>query len=142
MAYIYEYPHAALTVDLAVFRKGSKGAEVLLIKRKNPPFAGCWALPGGFIDENERLIEAASRELEEETGLKDLPLTPGKVYDDPARDPRHRTISFVFSAQAPAGTEPYAGDDAERAAFFPLEQLPELAFDHSKILSDILDNQL
>ena len=136
MPYTYPYPRPMVTVDILLLRNGKSGDEVLLIQRKNPPFAGKWALPGGFIDENESLEDAARRELQEETGISGLPLTQLHAFGDPGRDPRGHTITIVYGAILPP-THPVklaAGDDARKAAWFALDQLPPLAFDHAKII--------
>src|SRR4051812_19679582 len=95
--YTYKFPRPALTVDCVIFGLGEKGEEpkVLFIERKNEPFKGMWAIPGGFIEMHETLIEAAARELEEETGLKNIPLTQCCVFDGIDRDPRERIITVV-----------------------------------------------
>lgn len=111
---------------------------IVLIQRKNPPYG--WALPGGFVDYGESLEQAAIREAQEETAL-DVTLT-GQLgaYSDPSRDPRHHTISVVFTATA-RGT-PRGGDDASLASVFPPRSLPgELAFDHARILRDYLERR-
>jgi 8-oxo-dGTP diphosphatase len=125
-----------VTVDILLLRKGKSSDEVLLIQRKNPPFADMWALPGGFVDENESLEDAAKRELREETGISDLPLQQLHAFGDPGRDPRGHTITIVYGAILPP-EHPVtlaAGDDARNADWFPLGQLPPLAFDHAKII--------
>ncbi|MBW1780977.1 MAG: NUDIX hydrolase [Deltaproteobacteria bacterium] len=111
--------------------KGNRG--IILIKRKNPPFG--WALPGGFVDYGESLESAAMREAEEETSLKVELLYQLGAYSDPARDPRHHTISVVFVGKATG--QPKAADDAVDIGIFDRDSLPDpLAFDHQKILSD------
>ena len=119
------------TVDVVIF----SGDHIVLIQRKNPPLG--WALPGGFIDEGEPAEVAAIREVQEETGLSiKLDHLLG-VYSDPARDPRHHTISVVYTARTT--DEPIAGDDAAEARIFPVDQLPEIiAFDHRLIIEDAL----
>lgn len=127
-----EFRNPTPTVDVLVYHP-ARG--VLLIERKNPP-AG-WALPGGFVDEGETVEAAAVRETREETGLEVALLQLLGVYSDPARDPRKHTMSTVFLGQAHDLDALAAGDDAGRAAFFPLEALPEaVAFDHRRILED------
>jgi 8-oxo-dGTP diphosphatase len=139
MSYTYEYPRPMLCVDIAIITTDTK--EILLIKRKNEPFQGSWALPGGFMDKEEALDKAAYRELEEETSVRNIELHRFKVYDEPKRDPRGRTISMVY-----IGTEwktkiiAKAGDDAVDVAFFSLKELPNLAFDHKKIVQEIINN--
>ncbi|MDP4291731.1 MAG: NUDIX hydrolase, partial [Bacteroidota bacterium] len=96
MAYTYEYPRPAVTADIVLFSRFENRDYVLLILRNNPPFQGCWALPGGFIDMDETLEESALRELAEETGLTGIRLKQFRTYGDPGRDPRHRTITVVY----------------------------------------------
>jgi ADP-ribose pyrophosphatase YjhB (NUDIX family) len=120
-----------LTVDAVVF--GAHGG-VLLIERKHEPPG--WALPGGFVDPGETLEEAVTRELAEETGLRALDVAQFHTYSEPHRDPRHHTVSTIFLVRAEG--ELRAGDDAVRAEFFPLGDLPfPIAFDHERILEDV-----
>ncbi len=126
-----QYRNPKLTVDGIVFEEG----KVLLVKRKREPFKGRWALPGGFVNYNERVEDAVVREVKEETNLEtEIDYLFG-VYSDPDRDPRGHTVSIVYVLKRRGGTL-RGGDDAEDARFFPLDELPELAFDHGKILSD------
>jgi 8-oxo-dGTP diphosphatase len=111
-----------------------KDNKILLIKRKNEPFKGKWALPGGFVEYGEKVEEAVLREFEEEVGIKARIKKLLGVYSDPARDPRGHIISIVFLLEAEG--EPKAGDDAADAKFFSLDKLPPLAFDHEKIIRD------
>jgi 8-oxo-dGTP diphosphatase len=136
--YTYNYPRPAVTSDIAVLRL-EEFPEILLIKRKEDPFQGKWALPGGFMNLEETLEEAARRELEEETGIKAGELIRFDTYDKPGRDPRGRTITqvFVLVWKKEMGI-PQAGDDAADLSWFPLTELPELAFDHSLILADVI----
>ena len=134
--YTYEYPRAALTVDAIVFVKERNSTFVLLIQRGKEPFLQQWALPGGFINLDETLEVACMRELEEETGLKVDHMTQFKTYDAINRDPRHRTISVVYQAELEEKKPVKGNDDAARAEWFSLDDLPELAFDHSEILDD------
>ncbi len=136
MPYTYKYPRPAVTVDAVVFRKGVTGDEVLLIRRGHPPFEGKWALPGGFVDMDETLEEAVKRELKEETGLELNNLRQVKAYSAVDRDPRHRTISIAFTGWAGNSQNAVAGDDASQAAWFPVNNLPPLAFDHDEIIKD------
>jgi 8-oxo-dGTP diphosphatase len=134
-AYTYEYPRPALTVDAVLVTREPR-PRVLLIRRKHDPFAGRWALPGGFVDENEPLAEAARRELREETGVNVPGLEPLHTAGDPGRDPRGWTVSVVFFARVDAETlKPKADDDAAEADWFPLDAPPEMAFDHADILA-------
>lgn len=121
------------TVDVVIH---VPGRGIVLVERRNPPHG--WALPGGFVDYGESCEEAAVREAREETGL-DVVLTGLLgVYSDPSRDPRHHTISVVYTAQAADPSRLCAGDDAASAEFFPLDALPLLAFDHGRIAGDFI----
>lgn len=131
--YTYQYPRPAVTTDAIVI---SKRKSVLLIERGREPFQGKWALPGGFIDMDESLEIACQRELKEETGLKVGELKQFKAYGAIDRDPRGRTISVLFYAFLDEEPVPLAGDDAANARWFPLDQLPELAFDHQQIIEE------
>ena len=131
--YTYKYPRPAVTVDTILI---SKQNSVLLIQRSDEPFKGKWALPGGFIELDESLETACHRELEEETGLKVKQLTQFKAYGAVDRDPRGRTISVIFYSFQDEESIPMAGDDAANAQWFPLSQLPELAFDHQLIIDE------
>lgn len=119
------------TVDIVLYRDGQ---GVLLIERRNPPQG--WALPGGFIDYGESAEQAAIREAFEETGLAVRLTGLLGVYSDPGRDPRFHTLSVAFIAVADVDQAPRAGDDAGNARFFPLDDLPDLAFDHRRIVDD------
>lgn len=134
--YCYRYPRPAVTVDMVVL---TDDGAVLLIKRKAEPFKECWALPGGFIDIDETLADAAARELEEETGLSGVELTQLRAFDRPDRDPRGRTIAVAFLARVSGRPEPRAGDDAADARWMRLDDLPPLAFDHDDIISHALN---
>ena len=130
----YDYPRPALTVDIVVATR-EEPPRVLLIRRKKDPFAGKWALPGGFVDENEPLATAARRELEEETGAKVSELEQLYTAGDPGRDPRGWTVSVVYLARVEKATRAKAADDAAEVGWFPLDDLPALAFDHAMILA-------
>jgi 8-oxo-dGTP diphosphatase len=126
-------PTPALTVDCVVF---DPRGRVLLIRRGNEPFKGCYALPGGFVDVGETVEEACRRELREETGLSVGDLLLVGVYSDPDRDPRGHTVSTVFLAQLTKQADPVAGDDAASAAWVDDWRAEHLAFDHAQILTD------
>lgn len=131
----YDYSRPALTADAIVVTRDPP-QRVLLIRRKHPPFAGGWALPGGFVDQDEPLETAARRELREETGLEVQALEQMHTFGDPGRDPRGWTVSVAFVAVADAAqSQPKASDDAAEVAWYPLDQLPPLAFDHGKVLA-------
>jgi 8-oxo-dGTP diphosphatase len=131
----YDYPRPAVTVDVVIVTR-ERTPRVLLIRRKKPPFAGAWALPGGFVEMDEPLEAAARRELHEETGVAADELTQLHTFGDPDRDPRGRTISVVYLARVNAKKlRPKAADDAAEVGWFPLAAPPaELAFDHAAIL--------
>lgn len=133
MTFSYEYPRLMLTVDAVVFRLNGEDLEVLLIQRKHDPFAGMWALPGGFVDMDETVEQAVVRELEEETGLRLDNLKQLFTFSEIGRDPRGRTVSVTFFGMADLNNSRVSGgDDASDAQWFPMDQLPELAFDHIK----------
>ncbi|RLD43747.1 MAG: NUDIX hydrolase [Bacteroidetes bacterium] len=134
MTFTYKYPRPALTVDAVVFRKTPSKTEVLLIQRKNPPFQGEWALPGGFVDMDETLETAVARELFEETGLTNILLKQMHAFSTPGRDPRGHTISVVFWGILEDDQTAKAGDDAQYADWFDLNKLPKLAFDHQDVV--------
>jgi 8-oxo-dGTP diphosphatase len=109
---------------------------VLLIQRGNDPFAGSWALPGGFVEAGERVLAAASRELFEETALEGDALELLGVYDTPGRDPRGPTVSVVYLLRTADQPSVRGGDDAREARWFALDALPALAFDHAIVIAD------
>jgi 8-oxo-dGTP diphosphatase len=135
----------AVTVDLVVFTIRDECLCVLVVRRGVPPFRGRWALPGGFVLEEEALLEAAQRELAEETGLEELPVHLEQLasYGDPRRDPRMRVVSVAYLALAAELPEPTAGSDAAEALWEPVDELlsrpKRLAFDHDRILADGLE---
>jgi 8-oxo-dGTP diphosphatase len=122
-----------LTVDAAIVEAG----RIVLIKRVNPPFKDKWALPGGFVDVGETVEQAVVREAKEETCLDVEIVKLVDVYSDPKRDPRGHTASVAYLCRKKRGTLKGA-DDAKEAKWFGLNELPELAFDHGKIISDVL----
>jgi 8-oxo-dGTP diphosphatase len=137
--YSYEYPRPAVSADIAVFRLSGDSIEVLLIRRKNEPYQGMWALPGGFMEIDESLEETAERELEEETGLKGLALKQFMTFSQVDRDPRTRVVTTVFYGMAGKGQDDaHGGDDAEEAVWFSTGDLPELGFDHGRIIGLLL----
>ncbi len=138
MTYCYEYPRPAVTVDAIVFTD-TETPKILLIRRKNRPFQNAWAFPGGFVDMNETLEEAVVRELQEETAISLSNLRQFKAYSRVDRDPRGRAISVAFiGTVSEANCQPNAQDDACDAKFFPITELPDLAFDHKEILEEVL----
>ncbi|MBK7873436.1 MAG: NUDIX hydrolase [Saprospiraceae bacterium] len=136
MAYTYDYPRPALTVDCVIFGLGEGSRlKVLLIQRGHEPFRGCWALPGGFVQMEETLEEAALRELEEETGVANVFIEQLYTFGDPERDPRGRVVSVAYFALVNLAEHPVqASSDAKNVQWFEIEQLPSLAFDHNYIL--------
>ena len=135
MAFKYEFPRAALTVDCVVFGLDETELKVMLIQRNLPPFRGNWALPGGFVQVDESLEDAARRELREETGLKNVFLEQLYTFGDLGRDPRERVVTVAWYALVRLSNHRViAATDARDAAWFGLHDLPGLAFDHHKIL--------
>ncbi len=133
--FVYAYPRPMLTVDAVVFTQKEGRRHVLLIERKHEPYAGQWALPGGFVEMEETLSHAAARELEEETGLSNVPLSQFHTFGDPGRDPRGRSITVAYLGEADwRACAPKAADDAAAVQWFPLDALPPLAFDHQDIV--------
>jgi 8-oxo-dGTP diphosphatase len=124
-------PIVSLTADVVLLSNDG----VLLVKRAKDPFKDYWALPGGFLNHDERAVAAARRELKEETGISIGPLKFLMHADAPKRDPRGRVISFVFFAATVWHLRPQAGDDAAEVGFFDLDDLPPMAFDHEEILA-------
>ena len=137
--YCYKHPHPAVTTDCVVFGRDGDSLKVLLIERGNEPFKGKWAFPGGFMNIDETAEECARRELFEETGLDCPCLTQFHAFTDVGRDPRERVISIAYYAFTDI-SEVRGGDDAAKARWFPLDRLPELAFDHAKILNMALEH--
>jgi 8-oxo-dGTP diphosphatase len=140
--YCYKYPRLAITVDAIIVTESFSQTMILLIQRKNGPFEGVWALPGGFVEMEETLKFACQRELYEETGIKDINLIQFYTFDAVDRDPRQRTITIVFSARIPQVVEVKGGDDAAKADWFPIISLPEMAFDHAQIIHKFIKEQL
>jgi len=137
MAYTYEYPHPAVATDCAVFGFDGHNIKILLIKRGVEPFLNCWAMPGGFLRMDETVDQCARRELFEETGLQPEVIEQFGVFSDINRDPRERIVSIAYYSLVKSASV-RGGDDAQDARWFDLKQLPELAFDHAKILEQAL----
>lgn len=132
--FTYDYPRPALTADVAVVTT-EKRPRILLIRRKNDPFAGSWAFPGGFVNEGEALVEAARRELVEETSLTVPKLKQLTANGDPGRDPRGWTVTVLFLARVKAkDAKAVAADDAAEVAWHFLDDPPAMAFDHGELL--------
>ncbi|WP_327716212.1 NUDIX hydrolase [Streptomyces sp. NBC_00490] len=135
----HAYEPFAVTVDLAVLTVTEGALHVLLVERGQEPYAGHWALPGGFVQPDESAETAARRELAEETGLSDvsgLHLEQLRTYSEPDRDPRMRVVSVAFAALLPDPPEPHGGSDAADARWVPYGAARPLAFDHDRILAD------
>lgn len=140
MSYTYEYPRPCVSVDCIIFRKADEDTEVLLIKRLNPPYQNKWALPGGFIDMDETLEESARRELREETGLTGIDLRQLYAFGDPGRDPRARVVTVTYYGfTTKENSDAKGADDAKEAAWFKVDSLPELAFDHDQMIAMALE---
>jgi 8-oxo-dGTP diphosphatase len=139
MSYTYNYPRPAVTADAVIFKvKDYDKLNVLLIQRKNDPFKGNWALPGGFINENETLEQCVEREVMEETGLTGIKFYQLEAFSHPARDPRHRTITIAFWGFCRKDPALSPGSDATVAKWFEINEVPDLAFDHEQILKKAL----
>ena len=135
--YCYKYPHPAVTTDCVIFGFDGSELQVLLIERGIEPFKGKWAFPGGFLNMDETAGEGAMRELKEETGLENAYIEQFNTYSDPGRDPRERVITIAHYALVRI-QEVKGGDDAAKAQWFPIDEVPQLAFDHDKILRDAM----
>jgi len=140
MAYSYKYPRAALTVDCVVFGYDESELKVLLVERALEPFKGSWALPGGFVHVDETVDEAARRELAEEAGLTNVFLEQLYTFGAVDRDPRERVVSIAYYALVKlADYKTRAAADAADAKWFPVSQMPKLAFDHADIFATAID---
>ena len=136
--YTYRYPHPAVTTDCVVFGFDGVHLNVLLIERGHEPFKGSWAFPGGFLNIDEDAPDGARRELLEETGLQVSNVEQLGAFTRPDRDPRERVISIVYFTLMRT-SEVTGGDDAAKAQWFPINRLPELAFDHQQIFEQALE---
>lgn len=133
--YIYDWPRPMVTVDAVVFRLLAGKASLLLIRRKNEPFKGKWAFPGGFVEMDEELEDAIKRELAEETGISGINLQQMQTFGKVGRDPRGRQITIAFIGFCEDGQITLkAGDDAAEAKWFDIDGLPDdMAFDHNNV---------
>lgn len=136
--YAYKYPHPAVTTDTVVFGFDGVRLNVLLIERGSEPYKGSWAFPGGFLEIDEDAPDGARRELMEETGLAVTNVEQLGAFTGPNRDPRERVISIAFFTLMRT-TDVMGGDDAVRARWFPINKLPDLAFDHKQIFEQALE---
>jgi 8-oxo-dGTP diphosphatase len=136
-SFTYEYPRPEVSVDIVVFTVRNNRLQVLLVRRGREPFRGEWALPGGFVQIEESLDQAALRELQEETGLAEAYLEQLYTYGRPDRDPRGRVITVAYFALIPADAPVRleGGSDADETGWWALEDRPQLAFDHDEIIS-------
>ena len=133
LKYHYKYPHPSVTTDCVIFGFDGISIKVLLIQRGLEPYKDAWALPGGFLKMDETAEECAKRELEEETGLKDIPVEQFHTFTAVDRDPRERVITIAYYALVRMG-DVKGGDDASNASWFAYGEIPSLAFDHDRIL--------
>ena len=142
MIYTYAYPRPSVTVDIIILKDILSKPQLLLIERQHEPFKNKWALPGGFVDIDEEIEDAAYRELKEETFISEIILEQFKTFGKIGRDPRGRTISIVyFGILENSSQEIKAGDDAKDLNWFDIENLPELAFDHREIIDLFLSKE-
>ena len=138
--YCYDYPRPSVTVDIVLLTDTSTHPDVLLIQRRNEPFKGFWALPGGFVKMDETLEESALRELKEETNISDVELTQVGAFGNPDRDPRGRVITIAYAGIIiPKQQNVTAGTDAAEVGWFSISDLPLLAFDHQEIIKQALE---
>lgn len=135
MAYTYKYPRPSVTTDCIVITREPE-PKVLLIERGDEPFKGCWAFPGGFLNMDETAEQCAIRELKEETGLAINTIHQVGAYSKVDRDPRGRTITIAYLAIIDSPLPVVGQDDAAKAQWFSLSDLPRLAFDHADIMQD------
>ena len=132
---VLTFEHPLVAVDLVIFTVRDRALKVLLIERRDPPFQGDWALPGGFVRVSESLEECARRELEEETGVRDIYLEQLFTFGEPERDPRARVVTVAYFAIIASDLQVlHATADAVDARWFSISELPALAFDHDRIL--------
>ena len=131
--YHYKYPHPSVTTDCVIFGFDGKSVKVLLIERGGEPYKGCWAFPGGFLEMDESAEEGARRELMEETGLRTPFVKQFHAFSAPDRDPRERVLTIAYYSLVRL-SEVKGMDDAKQAKWFPLKEVPKLAFDHDEML--------
>ncbi len=137
---VSKYERPSVTVDVVMMSLRQRDLQILLVKRGSWPFEGMWAIPGGFVTIDESLESAAKRELQEETGVQDVYLEQLYTFGDPGRDPRTRVITVVYFALLDSERlQVKAASDAAEVGWFSVYELPQLAFDHAKILEYTLD---
>lgn len=138
--YSYKYPRPSVTVDIVLLSYAQAYPQVLLIRRKNPPFQNMWALPGGFIELAETFEESAHRELYEETKIKGVQLTEVGTFGHPDRDPRGRVITIAYVGVISKNQQDaVAGSDASEVLWHSTLDLPKLAFDHNLIIEKAIE---
>ena len=135
--YTYPFPRPSVTTDCVIFGYDGKNLKLLLVERGIPPLKGMWALPGGYLQMDEDAIDGAKRELFEETGLRDAYIEQFRTFSAVDRDPRGRVITIAHLALVRI-SEVKGGDDAAKAQWFPLKDVPQLAFDHDMILREAM----
>ena len=135
--YTYPFPRPSVPTDCVIFGYDGKDLKLLLVERGIPPFKGMWALPGGYLQMDEDAIDGAKRELFEETGLRDAYIEQFRTFSAVDRDPRGRVITIAHLALVRI-SEVKGGDDAAKAQWFPLKDVPQLAFDHDMILREAM----
>lgn len=128
-------PSISVTVDIVIFTLREGDLQVLLVKRKHAPYEGRWAIPGGYVEADESLEDAAARELFEETHVQDVHIEQLYTFGEPQRDPRGRVITVAYFALVPAPLTVEAGDDAADAQWKSVYRLPAMAFDHNQIVA-------
>ena len=138
LKYHYKYPHPSVTTDNVIFGFDGKTVNVLLIERGGEPYKGCWAFPGGFLEMDESAEEGARRELMEETGLSVATVRQFHAFSAPDRDPRERVLTIAYYSLVRM-SEVKGMDDARQAKWFPLTEVPKLAFDHDEMLRVALE---
>ena len=138
LTYQYKYPHPSVTTDNVIFGFDGQTVKVLLIERGGEPYKGYWAFPGGFLEMDESAEEGARRELMEETGLTTGVVRQFHAFSAPDRDPRERVLTIAFYSLVRM-SEVKGMDDARRAEWFPLNEVPRLAFDHEEMLRVALE---
>ena len=138
--YVYEWPRPTVSVDVLVFSKGQDNTKLLLIKRGREPFKQMWSLPGGFLEMDEELEDAAARELQEETQLTGVKLEQMYTFGTIGRDPRGRQVTIAFIGIIKNEPEVKGGDDAADAKWFDIKELPNMGFDHNDIVKMAIES--
>ena len=134
MMYTYDFPRPSVSAEVVIFAEQDGDTHTLLVLRKHDPYGGWWALPGGHMEMDETVEQAAHRELEEETGLRTDRLQLIGIFDEPNRVKNKRVIAVAYLAQVASCAITRAGDDASGCRWFPIDQLPDMAFDHKSMV--------